>query len=199
MPKEYLHKAIVGPKNSIPYPGISYLEVDEKKSGLNLHRLPKPQPKPKPPKISSQKSIPISTSIPNLQPSPDRATPVGPNTQQSARAKSVDTHGSLGLNLATNQNSKETHQNDIVRLDQLNEYLSQRNIQKLKKLQGKESTPATGPTQNLPIRNSQVAPKKDLAAYSEWFHNLKEEEYDMRELSKKSSIIKYFPFFFFWE
>jgi hypothetical protein len=37
-----------------------------------------------------------------------------------------------------------------------------------------------------------MAPKKDLAAYSEWFHNLKEEEYDMRELSKKSSIVKYF-------
>jgi hypothetical protein len=80
-PKEYLHKAIAGPKNSIPYPGISYLEVDEKKSVLNPHRAPKPQPKPKPPKIISQKSIPISTSIPNLQPLPDRATPVGPNTQ----------------------------------------------------------------------------------------------------------------------
>jgi hypothetical protein len=164
---------------------------------LNPHRAPKPQPKPKPPKIISQKSIPISTSIPNLQPLPDRATPVGPNSQQSARAKSVDTNGSLGLILTTNQNCKETQQNDSLRLDHLNEYLSQRNIQKLKKLQVKESTPATGPTQNLPMGNFQVAPKKDQAAYSEWFHNLKEEEYDMRELSKKSSIIKYSFFFIF--
>lgn len=114
-----------------------------------------------------------------------------PNNQQSARAKSVDTNGSLGLNLITNQNSKETQQNESLRLDQLNESLLQRNIQKLNKFQAKYSTPATGPSQNSLMGNSQGVPKKDLAAYSEWFHNLKEEEYDMRELSKKSSIIKY--------
>jgi hypothetical protein len=120
---------------------------------------------------------------------------VDPNNQQSARAKCIDTNGSFGLNLTKNQNSKQIQQNESVRLDELNESLLQKNIQKLKELQAKDSTPATVPSQNFLMGNSQRVPKNDLAVYSEWFRNLKEEEYDMRELSKKSSIIKY-PFFF---